>query len=389
MRTKLTLSFLLFCTISFGQSLSSLNLNYLYDPQQEVQLQMEAVKGGNKITVLYQLQAKGDQNMADNYKIEWQKWDSFNSREGITLEQVAIELPATQKTTKLGKLELPFPEKPWVLVAKVTNTSTLKSWNFIQTIDLKYPVTGFVENATGFLLRPFLTKSKEVTIYGALNKPLHVDFHKTIFDVASPPFAEKQNKPDAFMFPDSTFTIQSGDKVNFKKEGLYLVQEDTIATEGFSFRVVKDAFPKFTKMEDLAPPLIFICTKEEHDQLLSAKDDKAKFDNVILDITKDKDRAKTFMRSYFRRVELANTYFSSYKEGWKTDRGMIYLIFGLPDEVSKTGLKEIWYYRTSKARFTFVRTGSVYDPNHFTLIRDNNFTEVWFSTIDLWRKSRY
>lgn len=389
MRTKLTFSLFLLSTISFGQSLSSLNLNYLYDPQQEVRLSMEVVKEANQLSILFQLQGNTNQNAIENYKIDWQQWESFNSRQGIAIEQAPIELPTVQKATKSGKFVFPLPEKPWVLVGKVTNTSTLKSWNFVQSMDSKYPVTGFIEDADGFSLRPFITKSKSVTLFGSGDKPLHVDYHKTIFDAASPPFAEKQAKPDRFMFPDSTFTLKSGDKVSLSQEGLYLVQQDTSALEGFAFRVVKEAFPKFTKIEDLAAPLIFLCTKEEHDQLLDSKGDKAKFDKVILDITKDKDRAKNFMRSYFRRVELANTYFSSYKEGWKTDQGMIYLIFGLPDEVSKTGLKEIWYYRNTKARFTFVKSGSVYDPNYYTLIRDSNFMEVWFGTIDLWRKSRY
>jgi len=389
MRIKLTFFCLLVCVSSFSQALSSLNLNYLYDPQHEVSLQLEAIKGKDQVTVQFLLQTNNGQNGVENYTIAWERWDSFNARQGSAIEQTAIDIPTIQKSKRYGKIVLPTTDKPWQLVAKVTNSNTLKSWNFIQTIDPKYPVNGFVDDADGFVTKPYVTKGKQVTLYGAGNKPLHVDYHKTIFDAASPPFAEKQAKPDRFMFPDSTFTIQSGEKVTFKNEGLYLVQEDTLATEGFSFRVVKESFPKFTKIGDLAAPQIFVCTKEEHDQLLAAKDDKPTFDKVILDITKDKDRAKNFMRSYFRRVELANTYFSSYKEGWKTDRGMVYLIFGLPDEVSKTGQKEIWYYKANRARFTFVKAGSVYDPEQYTLVRDNNFMEVWFSTIDLWRKSRY
>ena len=95
------------------------------------------------------------------------------------------------------------------------------------------------------------------------------------------------------------------------------------------------------------------------------------------------------MKSYFRRVELANLYFSSFKEGWKTDRGMIYLIFGLPDEVSLNDSNETWHYNNTRARFTFVKSGSVYDPENYVLLRDKRFMEPWFSTVDLWRKSRF
>lgn len=106
-------------------------------------------------------------------------------------------------------------------------------------------------------------------------------------------------------------------------------------------------------------------------------------------MTGDRDRAKTFMRNYFRRVELANNYFTSYKQGWKTDKGMIYLIYGLPDEVSINDGTETWYYKTARSRFTFVKRGSVYDPQNYVLLRHKRFAESWFSTIDLWRKSRF
>ena len=93
MRTKLIFSLFLLSTISFGQSLSSLNLNYLYDPQQEVRLSMEVVKEANQLSILFQLQGNTNQNAIENYKIDWQQCESFNSRQGIAIEQAPIELP--------------------------------------------------------------------------------------------------------------------------------------------------------------------------------------------------------------------------------------------------------------------------------------------------------
>ena len=110
---------------------------------------------------------------------------------------------------------------------------------------------------------------------------------------------------------------------------------------------------------------------------------------MILDITNDKDRAKNFMRSYFKRVEYANLFFTSFKEGWKTDRGMIFIVFGAPDEVQVTGQQEIWSYKNPRQSFYFNKAGSVYSPDHFVLTRDSKFTENWYLTIDLWRKSRF
>ncbi|HCM77656.1 MAG TPA: GWxTD domain-containing protein, partial [Cytophagales bacterium] len=123
--------------------------------------------------------------------------------------------------------------------------------------------------------------------------------------------------------------------------------------------------------------------------LQQANGDKVALDQVIMGITRDKDRAKRFMKSYYSRVELANKFFTSYKEGWKSDRGMIYIIFGLPDEIRKTSQNEIWYYKDSRTKFVFIKKGSVYDPDYYTLMRDDRFTQLWYNTIDLWRKSRF
>ena len=154
-------------------------------------------------------------------------------------------------------------------------------------------------------------------------------------------------------------------------------------------RIVNDTYPKFNKIEDLTGPLIFITTPDEYKQLLKVNGDKPAFDKVVLDITRDKDRARNFMRSYFQRIEQANRYFSAYKEGWKTDRGMIYTIFGVPDELGKNQGNEVWSYKSYNVRFTFVKSGSVYNAENFILLRDKRFNEPWFSTVDLWRKSRF
>ncbi|MEJ0054732.1 MAG: GWxTD domain-containing protein [Bacteroidota bacterium] len=195
---------------------------------------------------------------------------------------------------------------------------------------------------------------------------------------------------DRFLFPDSTFTVAPGGEVGpFKREGLYLAQEDTVSAEGFSFMVKKNPYPKFNKLGEIKGPLLFVTTREENDKLGDAGEDKAKFDKIILDITNDKERAKNFMRNYFKRVEIANLFFTSYKEGWKTDRGMIFIVFGAPDEIGVNGQQEIWAYKNPRQTFVFTKAGSVYNPDHYVLIRDSKYTEDWYLTIDLWRKSRF
>ena len=365
-----------------SQSVAGLNFRYLYDPQSDIDLALKLVNDKNQLTVYYRLRENGT-DASDNYSIAWYKYESYTAKEGTVLS-------SGDSVARSGKLNFPVPEKAWLLVAKVTQKSGSRTMSYAQLMDPKFPVNGYLEGAEGIAFKPYVVLGQEYTVHGPGNgQPLHVYFYKPDFPVASPPFTEKGAHVDRFMFADSSFRITAGQKITLSSKGLYLVQQDTNAAEGFSFIAMNSAYPKLNKIEDIPDPLIFVSAKEEHDELLAAGNDKAKVDKVILDITQDKDRAKTFMRSYFRRVELANLYFSSYKEGWKTDRGMIYLVFGLPDEVSRTGPNEVWYYKTYKERFTFVKNGSIYDPYNYILLRSNKFMELWFNTVDLWRKSRF
>jgi len=317
------------------------------------------------------------------------KKDSYAQRQGAIIS--ALDTVHLVKGVAEGRFVFAKPEKPWVLVGEVVNRKTSKGWFFFRQIEAHYPVNGYLEKDGQKDFQSYKIASNRYTVRGSgSGNPIHFSFYKDNFPSPTPPFAEKEFKMDRFLFPDSTFTIQPGAQIGpFKDEGLYLAQEDTASAEGFSFLVKREPFPRYNTIADLKGPLLFVTTREENDKIGAAGEDKTKFDKVILDITDDKDRAKKFMRNFFKRVETANQLFTSYKEGWKTDRGMIYIVFGLPDEVATNGQQEVWAYKYPRQSFKFTKSGSVYNPDHYVLIRDSQYTEDWYSTIDLWRKSQF
>ncbi len=71
------------------------------------------------------------------------------------------------------------------------------------------------------------------------------------------------------------------------------------------------------------------------------------------------------MDEHYRRVEYANERFTVFREGWKTDMGMVYIILGPPNDIERhpypPGDKpyEIWYYYRINRQFVF------YDPTGF------------------------
>lgn len=66
------------------------------------------------------------------------------------------------------------------------------------------------------------------------------------------------------------------------------------------------------------------------------------------------------MEEYFARVEYANKHFTHYYEGWKTDMGMVYIIFGPPSNIERHPFDmdarpyEIWTYYDKNREFVFV-----------------------------------
>jgi hypothetical protein len=53
------------------------------------------------------------------------------------------------------------------------------------------------------------------------------------------------------------------------------------------------------------------------------------------------------------------------------------------------GQYESWMYKNPNQSFNFAKAGSVYHPDHSVLVREKGYSEYWYQTIDLWRKSRF
>lgn len=78
-----------------------------------------------------------------------------------------------------------------------------------------------------------------------------------------------------------------------------------------------------------------------------------------LDPTPDTPKNEV-MDEYYRRVAYSNAHFKSYQAGWETDLGMVYIIYGPPDDIERHPFEldskpyQIWYYYEQHWRFVFV-----------------------------------
>ncbi len=221
---------------------------------------------------------------------------------------------------------------------------------------------------------------------------LFVRYYRRDFPIALPPFVE--SKPRSLSFaPDSVFFIEmnngrSGD-LTFAKAGIYHIQTDTSDYEGFTvFRFYRD-YPLITSADQMRSPLRYITSKNEFNDLMMMKSAKDAVDEFWLDKTDNPDRAREMIRKYYNRVAEANRYFTSYHEGWKTDRGLIYIIFGPPTLVYRNPGDETWIYGEDRnllsITFVFDKMDNPFTDNDYALNRSQEYKDIWYSTLETWR----
>jgi len=109
--------------------------------------------------------------------------------------------------------------------------------------------------------------------------------------------------------------------------------------------------------------LQYIAEKEVIDEMKSATPERKR--ELFVEFWKKRDMTKEtevneLMLEYYQRVEYSNKNFSHYQEGWKTDRGNVYIVFGEPNNIERHPFDidskpyEIWTYFEMNREFVFV-----------------------------------
>jgi GWxTD domain-containing protein len=213
------------------------------------------------------------------------------------------------------------------------------------------------------------------------------------FPVATPPFFS--DKKTSFNYEyDSLYTIQvlNGETGYFtlEREGFYHFQSDTTGREGITLYRFSEGYPELTTTNDLVSPLRYITTQNEYEDILSAGDRKVAVDNFWLNSAGNELRARNLIQRYYNNVLMANRYFTSYHEGWKTDRGLIYIIFGRPTVVYRGEGLEEWVYgepeNRNSLRFSFVKVINPFSHDDYMLLRSSTFKEAWYINVQRWRR---
>ncbi len=218
-------------------------------------------------------------------------------------------------------------------------------------------------------------------------------YHRKL-PIAKTPFAAEKNITFKFK-ADSLYDISmtNGESVLLKLpfDGIYHFQSDTSQTEGLTLFYFDEGFPEIETPLQAILPLRYLTTQKEYDALLKYSDYKIAVDSLWLERASNKpERAKNMIAKYYQRVVLANKWFTSYQEGWKTDRGIIYIIYGPPSEIYRKTGQEQWIYgergNPLTINFYFDEVKNPFTLNDYSLQRSTSYKSSWYIAIENWRR---
>ncbi len=191
--------------------------------------------------------------------------------------------------------------------------------------------------------------------------------------------------------------------IMFPGEGIYLISTDSLIREGLVLYNFGPDHPSMSSPETMIPPLAYIATPQEMDSLMSAEKPKLALDQFWLARTGSIDRSKELIRIWYNRTLFSNYYFSSYKAGWLTDRGMVYIMYGPPDKVYKNSEGESWGYKKPPVKsrwgsrytvedeylwFNFRKQKNTFSDNDFVLNRASTPISYWDIAVARWREGQ-
>lgn len=228
-----------------------------------------------------------------------------------------------------------------------------------------------------------------------VDAPLFLQFYGESHPPAAPPFAPVYPKPmpDVPRYTKVLQAVPTG-VMQFapSEHGIYLLKRDTNSQASAAYVFYGEHFPNAKSHSDMLEPLRYITTTPEFQDMMQGENIKRNIDNYWLKLAGNPNRAKTLIKEFYTRVAFSNAQFTSYLEGWKSDRGMCYIVFGAPTSVTKSTASETWIYgdpdRYNSLKLTFVKLKNPFTEEDFRLQRSADLKSPWYRAVEFWRQGR-
>ena len=384
-----------------ARNLGQENVNYRYNLEAPLAGDTRVAMGDEEATVFFRLSLRS-QNLQVG-EITYAIKESYEAETIITQGSIGdADVIREGDQNRIFRFTVPVTENSnylFIIVNTVGRNDEIPfRFDTALKSDLNFPLTDLVlmeANEEVPIFSDFIPLDVPIRIMSLYQEASQafIYYYDHDFEPNPPPMASGSSQVQKSLQIDSIFPVQLNETVAFENEGLYFTQTDTTSLSGISFRVEKSYYPRFVTADKLIQPIRYISTSDEMDNLLNDEEAKLALDRYWIKATRSRERAKDVIRSYYRQVTRANVLFTSYKEGWKTSQGMVYLLYGPPDIVYRSNGEEQWIYNQGnnllpEMAFTFVKVRNIFSNQHYNLLPDESYSRFWYRNIDLWRKGR-
>ncbi len=223
-------------------------------------------------------------------------------------------------------------------------------------------------------------------------KTFLVKYYKNQTEAARPPYAYPVTKPALQADSSWSIDLSLADTMRLKAAGTYIITTTAESNTGFMVCRFPAGYPAIATATSLLEPLRYITTKKEYITLESSSKRKIAIDSFWLATGGSQERARELISAFYGRVEIANMHFSSTREGWKNDRGMVYIIYGEPQNVYRSWNSETWVYGQDQSgnmlTFVFNRVSNSIAENEFELERNQVYNVSWITAVDYWKQGQ-
>jgi len=378
-----------------------INFAHIYNPSAPYKLAHQIASEGDDYKLFLKLEINAQGQLLSNFQMFYGFKDSYTSTEIPEYKQIEfsdVKIDGERNTHFLG-INFKNADKKAILMLRIIQTQGQRE--FMHVIKLRNNDKSLYTSILPFekdreipLFRSYVNGEEEFRIKQLFGTPNEITFihYPETFLAAEPPLVTQSTRVAPELSSDSTFVKREGEALTLSGEGFYFIQTDANSNEGISLVLTDRFYPKAALINDVIEPFVYLSSSNEYEQLSNAQNPKNALDEHLMKISRSQDRSKSIVRDYFRNVERANELFTNYKYGWKTDKGLIYTIYGNPNEVMLIDNSEEWIYLNRagipRLRFTFTRIDNIFSPAHYVLMRDRNYAEFWFKTVDSWRTGR-
>ncbi len=213
----------------------------------------------------------------------------------------------------------------------------------------------------------------------------------------APPFSQVKDKSDTLQpaIRSDWNTDETGWSGYIVQPGVNVVGQPTASgTLRVAHRIVgtSEDHPLVRDLQLMIQSSRYITSRKEYERMVSASDPKAALDAFWLSCGNEKEASAALIATYYGRVEEANRYFSGVHPGWRTDRGMVHIVFGIPNKVRRGSDSEWWIYGEEGSAnalvFRFLHVEHPWDNAFYVLSRSIQFRSPWDRMVTNWRNGR-